>query len=151
MSQQNNPFAKFVKDPRTVPDPKTITIDRLSKYHSLEMQKFDLSMKNHRRSLIYLGGCLGLMLVGAYIGNKGAKEYVFGADNTGGRFMDLKTQHDEGHYAYNREFQRMMVLSETHVPDVSTHNSQLLTDLGVELPRYGNNNVPKRAPHEKYY
>lgn len=151
MSQQNNPFAKFVRDPRTVPDPKTITIDKLSKYHSLEMQKFDLSMKNHRRSLLYIGGCLGLMLVSTYYAEKAAKYCLFGVDNTGGRFMDLKTEHDEGHYAYNREFQRMMVLSETHVPDVSTQNTQLLTDLGVQLPRHGNNNVAKRAPHEKYY
>ena len=65
--------------------------------------------------------------------------------------LDLKTQYDEAHYAYNREFQRMMVLSETHTPDVSNQSEKLLTDLGVQLPRYGANNVPKRAPHAKYY
>ena len=63
----------------------------------------------------------------------------------------MKTTHDEAHYAYNREFQRMMVLSETHVPDVQQTNNQLLSDLGVEVKNYGNNRVPKRAPHEKYY
>lgn len=34
MSQQNNPFAKFIKDPRAIPDPKTITIDQLKNYQS---------------------------------------------------------------------------------------------------------------------
>ena len=84
MSQQpSNPFAKFVKDPRTVPDPKTISVDRLSKYHSLEMHKFDLSMKNHRRALMYIGGCLGMMFLSSFIVDDGVKDNIFGADKTG--------------------------------------------------------------------
>lgn len=91
------------------------------------------------------------MLVSSFYAEKSARENLFGNDNRGGAMLDLKTQHDEAHYAYNREFQRMMVLSETHTPDVSTLSKNLLADLGVNAPKSGSSNVPKRAPHEKYY
>ena len=81
MSQQNNPFAKFTPDPRTVPDPKTITIDQLKNYHSHEMQKLKLSWLNHRKSLLYIGGCVGLMLVSSYFAEKYARNHLFGADS----------------------------------------------------------------------
>ena len=80
-----------------------------------------------------------------------ARDHLFGNDNRGGGLLDLKTAHDESHYAYNREFQRMMVLSESHVQDVSTTSTNLLDDLGVQVPKGGLRSVPKRAPHEKYY
>lgn len=69
----------------------------------------------------------------------------------GGSYLDLKTVHDESNYAYNREFQRMMVLSEGLATDQSTTSEKLLVDLGVNVPKVGNHNIPKKAPHEKYY
>ena len=39
-----------------------------------------MSWKVHRKSLIYLGGCVGLMLFSAYMGEKRARNYVFGTD-----------------------------------------------------------------------
>ena len=45
----------------------------------------------------------------------------------------------------------MLVLAEGIAPDQSTTSEKLLVDLGVNLPRLGNNQIPKKAPHEKYY
>jgi hypothetical protein len=45
----------------------------------------------------------------------------------------------------------MMVLSEGVAPDISKNSQKLLTDLGVQVPRVGAHNIPKTAPHEKYY
>ena len=44
-----------------------------------------------------------------------------------------------------------MVLSEGLARDQPLNSEKLLTDLGVELPRLGNHNIPKKAPHEKFY
>ena len=44
-----------------------------------------------------------------------------------------------------------MVLSEGLARDQPLHSEKLLTDLGVELARLGNHNIPKKAPHEKFY
>lgn len=44
-----------------------------------------------------------------------------------------------------------MVLAEGIAPDQSTTSQKLLTDLGVNVPAVGNNKVPRKAPHEKYY
>lgn len=151
MSQQNNPFSKFIKDPRSIPDPKTITIDQLKNYQSYEMNKAKLSWKVHKKSAMYIGGCLGLMFIASFFAEKMARIHLFGNDYRGGRMLDLKTVHDESHYAYNREFQRMMLLSETHTPNVSTISTNLLNDLGVNNPKGGLRSNAKRAPHEKYY
>lgn len=45
----------------------------------------------------------------------------------------------------------MLVLAEGIAPDQGTTSDKLLVDLGVNVPRLGNHNIPKRAPHEKYY
>ncbi len=45
----------------------------------------------------------------------------------------------------------MLVLGEGTAKDQSNVSERLLTDIGVELPRLGNKNIPKKAPHEKYY
>jgi|694.fasta_scaffold103581_3 hypothetical protein len=36
-------------------------------------------------------------------------------------------------------------------PNVSKNSQKLLTDLGVNFPNVRSHNVPKTAPHEKYY
>ena len=69
----------------------------------------------------------------------------------GGNYLKMTTVYDEDHYAYNREFQRMQVLGEAKIPDSSQHSKQLLVDLGVNLKNHGSPNIPKKAPHEKYY
>ena len=61
------------------------------------------------------------------------------------------TYRDEAHYAYNREFQRTFHLAETLTKDTPAHSEQLLTDLGVSLPRQGAPNVAKKSAHEKYF
>lgn len=45
----------------------------------------------------------------------------------------------------------MMVLAEGVAPDQKTTSEKLLVDLGVSLPKVGNHNIPRKAPHEKYY
>ena len=45
----------------------------------------------------------------------------------------------------------MMVLAEGIAPDQPTTSQKLLVDLGVKLPAVGNNNIPRKAPHEKDY
>ena len=69
----------------------------------------------------------------------------------GGSYLDLTTQRDEAHYAYNREFQRMFHMAETVNPDSSNHSEQLLTDLGVKKESHGAVNIPKKSAHEKYF
>ena len=69
----------------------------------------------------------------------------------GGDYLKLSTVYDEDHYAYNREFQRMHVLGEAKMRDTPKTSTQLLVDLGVNLKNYGSPNLPKKAPHEKYY
>ncbi len=44
-----------------------------------------------------------------------------------------------------------MVLTEGIAQDQSTTSQKLLVDLGVNVPRLGSHNIPKKAPHEKYY
>ena len=81
MSQQNNPYAKFTPDPRKVPDPKTITIDQLRNYHSHEMNKLKLSWSVHRKSLLYIGGCVGFMFLTSFFAEKAARSQLFGVDS----------------------------------------------------------------------
>ena len=69
----------------------------------------------------------------------------------GGSYLNLATPHNEDHYAYNREFQRMHVLGEGKLGDLSKHSKQLIKDLGGDVPQLGSPKVPKRAPHEKFY
>ena len=69
----------------------------------------------------------------------------------GGDYLKMSTFYDEDHYAYNREFQRMHVLGEAKIRDTPKTSTQLLVDLGVNLKNYGSPNLPKKAPHEKYY
>jgi len=45
----------------------------------------------------------------------------------------------------------MLVLAEGLAPDQPTTSQKLLVDLGVNVPAVGNNKVPRKAPHEKYY
>jgi hypothetical protein len=45
----------------------------------------------------------------------------------------------------------MHVLGEGKIGDLSQHSTQLLKDLGVNVPQTGTTHIPKRAPHEKFY
>jgi hypothetical protein len=68
--------------------------------------------------------------------------------------LKLITSKTEKDFAYNREFQRMRYLTESPVGDdeSSKTSTQLLKDLGVNVPQTGANwNINKRAPHPKYY
>lgn len=69
----------------------------------------------------------------------------------GGKYLDVKTTHNEASYAYNREFQRMMVMSQSYTADVPRVSERLLADLGVKPLNNGSHYVPKKAPHEKFY
>ena len=63
----------------------------------------------------------------------------------------MVTYRDEAHYAYNRDFQRTFHLAEGAIKDADVHSDQLLTDLGVNIPRHGAVNVAKKSAHEKYF
>ena len=115
------------------------------------MTKFYSSLRSYRKSLIYLGGTLALTLLFASQFNKIAHLEVFGADNRGGKYLNLKTHYDENHYSYNREFQRMQVLGEGKIQDLPVHSTQLIRDLGGKVPELGSPQIPKRAPHEKFF
>jgi hypothetical protein len=45
----------------------------------------------------------------------------------------------------------MLVVSEGLARDTDTTSQKLLVDLGVNVPIVGSHNIPKKAPHEKYY
>ena len=62
--------------------------------------------------------------------------------------MNLTTRRNENDYAYNREFQRMMVLSEGYTSDNSNEaTTRMLADMGVSIKNYGTQNFGKRSPH----
>lgn len=79
---QGNPFAKFVPNPSSVPDPNKITLQQLEKYNSLEIEKLNALFRALRRSAPYVGGVLGLCLAAAWWGERQARSELFGADST---------------------------------------------------------------------
>jgi|JI10StandDraft_1071094.scaffolds.fasta_scaffold296765_2 hypothetical protein len=81
---QGNPFAKFVPNPSSAPDPNKITLQQLEKYSSFEMERLGALSRTLKRSGLYLGGVIGLCLVAAWWGDKKARCEIFGADSTDG-------------------------------------------------------------------
>ena len=77
---KSNPFSKL-PNPSNIPDPKTITISEFEKYNSREMEKFNQNIKTFKRSAKYLGGCIGLMLVLSYYGERCVRNHLFGSDS----------------------------------------------------------------------
>lgn len=77
-----NPFAKLVSNPSSAPDPNRITLQQLEKYNSIEMERLNTLTRSIKRSGKYLGGVLGLCLVGAWWAERQARCELFGADST---------------------------------------------------------------------
>lgn len=77
-----NPYAKFIKDPSTIPDPNKITVQQFEKYNSLELEKVNSQLRTVKRSAVYIGGVLGLCLLGAWWVEKTARHELFGSDST---------------------------------------------------------------------
>lgn len=79
---QESPFAKLVANPSSIPDPNKITLSQLEKYNSLEIEKMNSLGRSFKRSGKYMGGVLGLCLLGVWWGEKKARCELFGADST---------------------------------------------------------------------
>ena len=79
---QESPFAKFVSNPSSLPDPNKITLQQLEKYNSHEMEKINAFTRSFKRSGKYLGGVLGLCMVAVWWGEQKARSELFGADST---------------------------------------------------------------------
>jgi hypothetical protein len=79
---QENPFAKLVANPSSIPDPNRITLTQLEKYNSIEIEKLNTLGRTLKRSGKYIGGVVGLCLLGAWWGEKQARCQLFGADST---------------------------------------------------------------------
>jgi hypothetical protein len=79
---QPNPYAKFVSNPSNIPDPNKITLQQLEKYNSLEIEKLGSLFRTFKRSGLYIGGVVGLCLIGAWWGEKQARSELFGSDST---------------------------------------------------------------------
>jgi hypothetical protein len=79
---QGNPFLKFVPDPSKVPDPNKISLQQFEKYSSYEMEKLSALSRSLKRSGLYIGGVIGLCLLGAWWGERKARCELFGADST---------------------------------------------------------------------
>ena len=45
----------------------------------------------------------------------------------------------------------MLVMAQPLIKDIPKSSERLLTDLGVDVPKNGAHEVPRKAPHEKYY
>jgi hypothetical protein len=82
MSGTNNPFSKFVVDPSSIPDPNKISLQQFERYNSLEMERINSLFRTIKRSGLYIGGVLGLCLVGAWWAEKQARTQLFGSDST---------------------------------------------------------------------
>jgi hypothetical protein len=61
-----NPFAKLVSNPSSIPDPNKITLQQLEKYNSHEMEKLNALTRSLKRSGKFIGGVVGLCLVAGY-------------------------------------------------------------------------------------
>lgn len=77
----NNPYSKFVVDPSTIPDPNKITLQQFEKYNSLEMERSNRLLRTFKKSSLYVGGVIGLCLVGAWWAERKARHELFGADS----------------------------------------------------------------------
>lgn len=76
-----NPFSKFVADPSTIPDPNKISLQQFEKYNSLELEKVNSLLRTMKRSSLYIGGVVGLCLVGAWWAERQARNELFGGDS----------------------------------------------------------------------
>lgn len=76
-----NPYAKFVKDPSSIPDPNKITVQQFEKYNSLELEKVNSQLRTLKKSAVYIGGVLGLSLLAAWWAEKNARLDLFGSDS----------------------------------------------------------------------
>jgi len=81
MSNNSNPYAKFITDPSKIPNPNNITLTQLEKYNSLEIEKLNSLFRTLKRSSLYIGGVVGLCLVGAWWAEKKARCDLFGSDS----------------------------------------------------------------------
>lgn len=45
----------------------------------------------------------------------------------------------------------MYVVGEAKIGDLSKHSEKLIRDQGGEVPQNKGSNIPKKAPHEKFY
>jgi hypothetical protein len=81
MSNNTNPYAKYITDPSKIPDPNKITLSQLEKYNSYEIEKLNSLFRTLKRSSFYLGGVLGLSLVAAWWAEKNARTQLFGVDS----------------------------------------------------------------------
>ena len=79
---QGNPFNKLVPNPSNIPDPKNISTDQFIRYHSHEMEKFQRTMRVLKRSMWYIGGCAGFILLLSFWGERYVRNDLFGADST---------------------------------------------------------------------
>jgi hypothetical protein len=70
-----------------------------------------------RRSLVYVGGSVALMALSTMFWNDKARAFVLGQDFRGGEYLTLTSGSSNHDYYYNREFQRMMYLSENVAVD----------------------------------
>lgn len=81
MSNNTNPYAKYVADPSKIPDPSKISLAQLEKYNSYEMEKLNSLFRTIKRSSFYIGGVVGLCLAAAWWGERTARRELFGADS----------------------------------------------------------------------
>ena len=76
-----NPFAKHVSNPSSIPDPNKITLQQLEKYNSFEMEKLNTLGRTMKRSGKYIGGVIGLCLIAGWYAEKQARSQLFGSDS----------------------------------------------------------------------
>lgn len=77
-----NPFSKYIVDPSKIVDPNKITLQQLEKYNSYEIEKLNSLFKTVKRSSLYIGGVVGLCLLGAWWAERKARAELFGSDST---------------------------------------------------------------------
>lgn len=97
-------------------------------------------------------GCLGVFFVAKILADVHVHNFIIGSEGNGGAYLTLWSKKSTADYAYNREFQRMMYLSEGAAANEEHVSKQLMVDLGVDIKNYGSNpTYHRKAPHPKYY
>ena len=80
---KGNPFQGLVPDPTRIPDPNTISLEKLEHYHSYEQRRLNANINTFKKSKLFLLGGVAAMLIGMYFGEKKARSALFGSDSIG--------------------------------------------------------------------
>ena len=144
-----NPF--YVKKVKVI-DPDRITIEQLGRYQGPGNTHGSITFRNFKNARPFLIG-IGAFSVFAYFASFFDSYITVTGAGRNPEILEVKTRVNLDDFLYNREFQKMLYLSEpiaTSTTDTSQEEKQLKA-LGRNVNLEHNVVVHKKAPHPKFY